>query len=317
MKFIFPALWLLACAVLMMPGQSAAQNRSADADALYQKGLALYEQGQYEAASKLFAQTLSLRHQEQNADYQRGLRLYEQGDYRGAQEAFQRAIDSLGKATIAAAPAAAAQKTPEILPPSPAPGTATAEYTLDSGDVLSIKIWQNPDLDDNDVIVRPDGMVSFTLAGDLPAKGKTIRAFRQDLTEALKEFIRAPQVSVSIKSMGGKKIMVLGQVAHPGIFAVTGPQTVIEAVTMAGGFTDHAVSSSVVLVRGGFEKPHPQRLDLNRALKKGDLKDNVVLASNDIIYVPKRFIADLNYFLTQFMTPIVQGLYIRDQLEDF
>ena len=192
------------------------------------------------------------------------------------------------------------------------------EYTLGEGDVLYISVWQEDDLS-QEVIIRPDGKLSFPLAGDVPASGLTFTQLKDDLTERLKEYIRYPVVSISLKKLGGKKVIVLGEVTHPGVYSVTGKNTVLEAIALAGGFTEHAVHSSVILVRGGLQTPEGKRLDLSRAIKKPDIGQNVTLQSEDIVYVPKKFIANLNYVLSQIIEPISRGvwtLYMFESLED-
>jgi hypothetical protein len=72
-----------------------------------------------------------------------------------------------------------------------------------------------------------------------------------------------------------------------------------------------------MLVRGGFAKPVPRRLDLTKALTKADVSDNVILESDDMVYVPRRFVRDVNYFLRMFLDPVTQGFFIRRELRDF
>jgi len=188
------------------------------------------------------------------------------------------------------------------------------EYVIGPGDTLYIFVWQNPDLN-QEVIVRPDGMVSFPLVGDVLAAGMTITQFDQELTDRLKEYVKYPEVSISIRKLGGRKVIVLGQVENPGVYSVTGARTILEAIGLAGGFTDHAVSSSVVLIRGGFSNPEAKRINLAKAIKKGDSNQNIPLESEDIVFVPKKFIANLNYFLSQILDPISKGVYTSKQIQ--
>lgn len=262
--------------------------------------------------------------QEAEKHYQKGQLLYEQGRYKEAQDEFLRARQLIEEG----------RKKEEILPASqgeegvkkPAvqdkkgrlktEEEKSVEYIIGEGDELLIKIWQNPDLDDA-VVVRPDGMISFPLVEEINAAGLTIRQFKQNLTERLKEYIRYPQVSVSIKKMGGRRVIVLGQVKSPGIYSVTGRKTILEAVGLAGGFNDDAVVSSIVLIKGGFENPVPVRLNLTKALKRADLRDDVVLDSEDIIFIPRRFIADVNYFLKLILDPVSRGMFSAKEIRDW
>ena len=194
---------------------------------------------------------------------------------------------------------------------------ATKEYTIGEGDVLYITVWKEEEDLDQEVIVRPDGRVSFSLAGDVPAVGLTFTQLKEELTQRLKNYIKHPVVSISLRKLGGNKIIVMGEVGRPGVYSVTGKRTVLKAIAQAGGFTQDAVARSVILIRGGLQDPKGKRLNLTRAIKKGDASQNVVLYTEDIVYVPKRFIANLNYALTQILGPLTHGATIISHIEDF
>jgi polysaccharide export outer membrane protein len=181
-------------------------------------------------------------------------------------------------------------------------------YRIGEGDTLRISVWQNDDLT-QDVIVRPDGAISFPLIGDVPALGLTFEQLKVSLTEHLGEFIKSPVISITLKRLGESKVIVLGQVGYPGVYAVSGKRTVLEAIALAGGFTNDAVVSSVVLIRGGLEKPQGKRLSLNKALSGKGNSSNVFLQSEDIIFVPKKFISDINYLVNTILGPLVEGAF--------
>jgi len=194
-------------------------------------------------------------------------------------------------------------------------GFTPLEYTLSEEDVLYISVWDNSDLN-QEVIVRPDGRISFSLVGDIPAAGLTITQLKESITDKLREYIKNPVVSISIRKMGGAKIIMLGEVLHPGVYNVTGAKSVLEAIGLAGGFTRDAVASSVVVVKNPHTNPTALRLNLNKALK-GDASQNIILEKEDIVFVPKKFIADLNYFLNQILEPISRGVYTADTINRF
>jgi len=176
-------------------------------------------------------------------------------------------------------------------------------YRLEDEDQMQIAVWQNADLT-TDVIIRPDGRISFPLIGELQASGRTVDDIRNDITERLKEYIRYPQVFVALKKFGGKKAIILGEVSQQGVFEISKSSTVLELLGKAGGFTPNAVASSVILIRGGLLTPSVRRLNLTKALDQGDIRDNVLVESQDVIFVPKKFIANLNYFMTQILEPL-------------
>lgn len=184
--------------------------------------------------------------------------------------------------------------------------TGILEYTIGEGDELYISVWQEENLK-AEAIVRPDGKISFPLAGDIPAAGLTFSQLNEEVTQRIKKYIKYPEVSVTLRRLGGKKVIVLGEVVSPGVRSVTGKRTVLEAIALAGGFTPHAVPSSVILIRGGFQNPKGKRINLSRAIDKSDMTQNVTLEPEDIVYVPKKFIANVNYALTQIIGPLSHG----------
>ncbi len=242
--------------------------------------------------------------------YERGNTYYQQGKYNEAQEEYKKALDILSRKQRPLFNPQEAKK--ELTPQIPAARpSAVKEYIIGDDDVLHISVWQNPDLE-QDAIVRPDGRISFPLIGDVQATGLTITQLDENITQKLKEYLKYPQVSISIKKLGGQKVMVLGEVQTQGVYAVTGAKTAIEAISLAGGFTRDAVPSSVVIIRGGFQNPEAKRINLSRALK-GDLRQNIALQSEDILFVPKKFIANLNYFLSQILEPLSRGAYLSKE----
>jgi polysaccharide export outer membrane protein len=251
--------------------------------------------------------------------YRLGNMYYQQGRYKEAEEMFQQALDLVKEketAAVSTKPESKEAKVSEAgVQQKPALPVATTEYLIGEDDVLQIGVWQNPDLD-QEVIVRPDGKISFPLIGDIQASGLSITALDQELTRRLKEYIKLPEVSISIKKIGGSRVVILGQVSTPGVYSVAGKKTIAEALGMAGGFTRDAVPSSTVLIRGGLNAPNAQRINLSK-LFKGDLGQNIVLQSQDIIFVPRKFISDLNYFLTQIIDPIAKGAYTNRELKSW
>ncbi len=257
--------------------------------------------------------------------YNLGNIYYEQGRYKEAEELFQKALDLLKEKEAAAVTPAQPVKPEskelealETLPeekPVVAKVMAATEYIIGEDDILQISVWQNPDLN-QEVGVRPDGKISFPLIGDIQASGLSITALDQRVTERLREYIKYPEVSISIKKIGGSRVVVLGQVSNPGIYAVAGRRTIMEAIAMAGGLTRDAVASSAILIRGGFAAPNAQRINLSKLLK-GDLRQNIILESEDIVFVPRKFISDVNYFLSQILDPLSKGAYTNRELKSW
>lgn len=182
-----------------------------------------------------------------------------------------------------------------------------AVYRIDVGDILAISVWRNEDLDKS-VIVRPDGVISYPLVGDIPAVGLTLVELDDRLTEALTEYIRNPVVSVAVERFGGIKVIALGEVQGQGILSLPGGGTVIDVIALAGGFTRDAVRRSTFLIRGGMKNPQVYRLNMARIFK-GDLSQNLAIQANDIIYVPRTFIAHFNDAINR-LTPLLSNMLL-------
>ncbi len=195
-----------------------------------------------------------------------------------------------------------------------------SEFTLGPGDVVDVFVWRHDELTKK-VQVDPNGSISFPLVGKIDVTGLSVFALRDKIVKGLSKYLVDPQVDVSIESARSQKIYVLGEVQRPGIFALQSPTTVLEAITMAGGFRVEAKPSSVVLIRGGLSSRNAVTLDLKKALKKGDLSANVVIQKGDVIYVPPMLIADLSRkfrYIYDILAPVVlleNGIALEPQVE--
>jgi protein involved in polysaccharide export with SLBB domain len=104
-------------------------------------------------------------------------------------------------------------------------------------------------------------------------------------------------------------------VNRPGVYSVTGKNTIWEAIALAGGFKSDAVTSSTILISGGLRNPVGRKLDLTGALKKGDASQKIVLQAEDIIYVPETSVASVSRVLTQILGPVSKGIYTARSIE--
>src|SRR5262249_16498777 len=141
----------------------------------------------------------------------------------------------------AAAPAAESNREP-ARPPAP------TAYVIGLGDVLRVTVWKEPDLT-GDVTVRPDGMITLPLVGDLPAAGQSPGQLAGELMGALQRFVERPRVTVSVSQATSARIYVVGQAMRPGEFPLAGRMTVLKALALAGGFKEFARPESIVIVR--------------------------------------------------------------------
>jgi polysaccharide export outer membrane protein len=160
-----------------------------------------------------------------------------------------------------------------------------AHYRLQPGDVLLISVWKEKDLE-GEVLVRPDGGMSFPLAGDLDAAGRTVEEVRGVLAQRLKPFIPDPVVTVSVKSIGGNHVYVIGRVQRPGEFTFSRPVDVMQALSLAGGATPFAALNDIVILRRQNGAERVLRFRYGDIVRGRSLEQNVVLESGDTVVVP-------------------------------
>ena len=174
----------------------------------------------------------------------------------------------------------------------------SVEYFISVGDSMEIFVWQNADLT-RTVTVGPDRKISYPLIGRIEVVGMTIEQLEQEVTKRLSEYIKYPQVSIMMKEFSGDKIIILGEVSYPGIYTYVGRINLIEALAKAGDFTEQAREDSIIIVRGDLKtEVQARRVNLASVLKGKIVEDNdLSLMANDIIYVPKSFIANINKFM--------------------
>ena len=153
--------------------------------------------------------------------------------------------------------------------PKPPPGAkaADAEYRLGPEDVIDVFVWKETELTTT-VVVRPDGRISLPLAGEIEANGKTAVELQQEITTKLSRYVVQPVVNVMVKQVNSLKISVLGEVRRPDVYRIKNRVTVLDAIAMAGGFTDLARPNKVVVIRN--TPAGPQRVKINVKQLVGD-----------------------------------------------
>jgi polysaccharide export outer membrane protein len=177
-------------------------------------------------------------------------------------------------------------------PPPDAPATtaasyASGDYKIGPEDVLEVIVWRNTDLT-KEVTVRPDGKVSLPLIGDVMALGLTPAQLTKEVVARLKEYKENPNVSVVVKQVNSYGVYVLGEVVHPGKYQLKTYTTVLQAVSMAGGFTPYASKRKMFLLRKVPEKDTEIRIaiDYDEIVSGDDSTHNTVLIPGDTLVVP-------------------------------
>lgn len=161
----------------------------------------------------------------------------------------------------------------------------TSDYYIGPEDVLEIIVWRNADLS-KVVTVRPDGRISLPLLGDIEANGLTPVELTGTIASRLKQFKETPTVSVIVQQVSSYGIYVLGEVAKPGRFFLKSKTTLLQAITMAGGFTQTAAKDRMVVFRMREGKEEKVKASYYDIVMKDASRQNVILKPGDTIVVP-------------------------------
>lgn len=160
-----------------------------------------------------------------------------------------------------------------------------APYTLKPGDLLQVSVWREDDLT-MEVLVRPDGGISFPLAGDIMVADKSVDEVRQVLVERLQKFIPEPEVAVMARQVVGNTIYVLGKVNRPGAFPLNGPVDVMQALALAGGASTFASVNDITILRRQGQRQQALRFRYGDVEDGRALEQNILLRSGDVVVVP-------------------------------
>ena len=158
------------------------------------------------------------------------------------------------------------------------------EYRIGPYDVLQVTVWKEQQLSGT-FPVRPDGMISLVLMGDVMAAGRTPADLSQFLTDGLKKYIQDPLVTVVVTAVNSQKVYVVGEVAHVGPVELSPGITPLEAIAAAGGLNTYANAKHAYILRGEPGKQKRIPFDYKKALK-GQPSQAIVLLTGDTVVIP-------------------------------
>ena len=187
-------------------------------------------------------------------------------------------------AAQAPADSAPATPAPTTAPPALAAGAAANTSIIGPSDVLTVTVWKEPTLSGS-ILVRPDGMISLPLLGDVQASGLTPLQLRDQITGQLRKFVQDPNVSVVVGQIRSKIVYLLGEVGKKGPLEMTPGMTLLEAIGSAGGLTEFANVKKIYILRDENGTHLKIPVYYKQALK-GDSSKDLVLKSGDTIVVP-------------------------------
>ena len=161
----------------------------------------------------------------------------------------------------------------------------TESYLIGSGDTLSISVWKEEGLQ-KEVLVKPDGYITFPLVGDVKAGGVSTKVLTKLLVDKLNSYIPNPNVTVSVISSASNRVYVIGEVNNPGQFVTSQYMDVLQALTLAGGLTPYADSDDIKILRRGEDGKEIFKFDYDEVVSGEGMEMNIMLKAGDTIVVP-------------------------------
>lgn len=185
-------------------------------------------------------------------------------------------------AVVATFAAAAASSQAPVATPA---AVDASSYRLGSEDVLEISVWREDALK-REVLVRPDGGISYPLIGEVQASGKTIGELRAEITARLEKFVPDAAVSVTLLKPASQRIYVLGKVTKAGEFPIGRSVDVLQALSMAGGLTPFADPNGIRIIRREGDRLVTLPFEYGRVIRGDKLEQNILLRVGDVVVVP-------------------------------
>jgi polysaccharide export outer membrane protein len=161
----------------------------------------------------------------------------------------------------------------------------TPGYILQPGDVLQVAVWKETDLTE-EVLIRPDGGISFPLAGELQASGHTVAELTAMLEKKVRKFEPDAVITVGVKAATGNRVYVIGKVLKPGDFPLNRPTDVMQALSLAGGATPYADTNGIRVLRREGKRLSSITFRYNDVAHGRKLDQNILLQSGDTVVVP-------------------------------
>jgi len=197
------------------------------------------------------------------------------------------------------------------------PSYPARDYILQPGDQLDVKFFNNPELNELLVAIRPDGRISLQMAPEVMAAGLTPAQLTEQLTKIYEKELVNPGIAVIVRSFTGQRVFVDGEVFKPGMVNLVGPLTALQSIAEAGGCKETANLSQVIIIRRTADKKIVNIVaNLKDAVYGVNREQDVALAPYDIVYVPRSGISNVNLWVDQYIRrniPIPFGFNIPIQ----
>jgi polysaccharide export outer membrane protein len=158
-------------------------------------------------------------------------------------------------------------------------------YLLNPGDVVRVSVWREEELD-REAVVQPDGTISFPLVGQVAAAGHSAEMVRGAIAERIDRYVPDAVVTVELLEARGNKVYVIGEVTRPGEYQLARPITVVQAISLAGGFTPFAGTGKVRVLRADGGQETALTFDYDAVAEGEAAPGNIELKAGDTVIVP-------------------------------
>ena len=207
----------------------------------------------------------------------------------------------------AAVPALAQEgRESEVSTPRPQPSTdQSQEFRLSPGDVIELKFFYNPELNDS-MQIRPDGRIALPLIGDVDLRNKTVAEASKMLETLYAPFLKTPSVTIQVRGFASQKVYVGGEVFRPGVISLAGELTILDAIMEAGGAKHTGKKSSAVLLRKGEDGSRVlQVISLRGSKGEPSRASAMLLRPFDVVLVPETRIARVDRWVDQNIRQVI------------
>jgi polysaccharide export outer membrane protein len=181
------------------------------------------------------------------------------------------------RAQAPAVAASSAASAPAVVVPS--------DYLIGPEDVLGVVFWREQEMS-GDVTVRPDGVITLPLIGDIAAAGLRPEALTEEIETAAARFLTEPNASVVVREINSRKVFITGEITKPGEYQLAGPRTVMQLIALAGGLTPYADSNNIVVMRIENGAQRALKFRYKDVVRGRGLTQNVLLLPGDTVVVP-------------------------------
>ena len=191
----------------------------------------------------------------------------------------------IGRDGIASAQGRRPSTSETARPPDPAGVTPPPDYLIGPEDVLDIVFWRDEDMTDQ-VTVRPDGMITLPLVGDLQAAGLKPQALRDVIHEAAATYFEDVNVTVIVRQINSRNAFITGLVRAPGAYPLTGPRTVLQLIALAGGLAEYADKGNITIMRVEEGQTRLLKFNYDHVAQGKNVRQNIQLKPGDTVIVP-------------------------------